>query len=199
MTDPVPRTIIEAPSPGCPPPEVTWTPATVPSKDLVRLPTGLFERSSPLTTLAEPVKDSFFAVPYATTITSSSKVLSSLSTKSISFLPSTGSSLSAYPRQPATSTASPGMPVRVYLPSSATIVPLELPFNITTAPVRGSPFTSSTRPLTAIPFCAKQKVGTRGSNTVRMHFPILFIFHIKSFEYFNISNHRTGLDVARTV
>ena len=63
FTDPMPRMMTDAASPGWPPPEATCTPATVPSNDLVTLPTTRFWSSPPLTTAAEPVNDSFLAVP----------------------------------------------------------------------------------------------------------------------------------------
>ncbi len=42
FTDPMPRMMTDAASPGWPPPEATWTPATVPSNDLLMLPTTRF-------------------------------------------------------------------------------------------------------------------------------------------------------------
>ena len=61
--DPKPRMIIEAPSPGCPLPDVLCTPATVPSKALETSATTRFSIRSCLTTSADPVNELFFAVP----------------------------------------------------------------------------------------------------------------------------------------
>ncbi len=58
--------------PGCPFVLVTCTPATWPDNALVTLATCLLEIASLSITEAEPVNEDLFAVPYATTITSSS-------------------------------------------------------------------------------------------------------------------------------
>ncbi|MNI32175.1 hypothetical protein D3C73_860800 [compost metagenome] len=75
--DPKPRTRIAALDPGWPDPAVETTPGAAPSNAFVIFVIERFSITSLLTVEAEPVKDDFFAVPYATTITSSSSLLES--------------------------------------------------------------------------------------------------------------------------
>ena len=78
-----PRMRIEGLEPGCPEVLAICTPATFPARACATLDCCDLAMSSDLMTAAEPVKASFFAVPNATTITSSMACVSSFSTTSI--------------------------------------------------------------------------------------------------------------------
>src|SRR5690554_5764808 len=66
-----PRILIEDVAPGAPLLDVNCNPGTAPAKALVTLVTCDLLNCSESTTLAEPVNADFFAVPKATTNTSS--------------------------------------------------------------------------------------------------------------------------------
>ena len=71
----IPRIWILWSAPGSPVDPPTRIPATFPCKDFTK-DSFCADKSSDLTTEADPVKEAFFVVPYATTITSSSCWLS---------------------------------------------------------------------------------------------------------------------------
>ena len=70
--EPIPLTVIEASEPGCPFAPVSLIPGVEPFKVLSGLVDGLNSSLSLPIFPADPVKEAFVAVPYATTITSSS-------------------------------------------------------------------------------------------------------------------------------
>ena len=78
-----PRMRIFGLSPGCPEVLVSCTPATFPARACATFDCCYLTMSSDLMTVAEPVKAYFFAVPNATTITSSIACVFSFSTTSI--------------------------------------------------------------------------------------------------------------------
>jgi len=79
--EPVPRIRMLKPAPGCPLLEFTVRPVVAPCKACSKDVTGTsFNTFSAFTDEAAPVKDDFLAVPYATTITSSSIWLSAANT-----------------------------------------------------------------------------------------------------------------------
>ena len=88
--EPIPRMLMEPPSPGWPLELMTCTPALRPCRACVTLDVAIFWMSSFLTTVADPVKEDLEAVPYATTMVSSSIWLSSWRTMSICRRPLTG-------------------------------------------------------------------------------------------------------------
>ena len=88
--EPIPRMLMEPPSPGWPLELMTWTPALRPWRAWVTLDVEIFWMSSFLTTVADPVKEALDAVPYATTMVSSSISASSTRTMSMTLLPLTG-------------------------------------------------------------------------------------------------------------
>ncbi len=63
LMEPNPLTMIPEPLPGCPLPDVVITPDICPSSILETSATGLSLNLSPLIVSAEPVNDSFEAVP----------------------------------------------------------------------------------------------------------------------------------------
>src|SRR5690625_3191131 len=68
-----PRRNMEASStPGCPPPDcIDVKPAILPERAFVKLPDEDYLNSIPTTLLTDPVIETFFCSPYATTTTSS--------------------------------------------------------------------------------------------------------------------------------
>ena len=90
----VPRIWMEGLLPRAPDDVVIWTPATIPSSARVTSDDCTFEMSSDLTTVADPVKDSFVAVPKATTMVSSSISVSGASMTSCFAVPFTGTLVS---------------------------------------------------------------------------------------------------------
>ena len=97
--EPNPLILSSAPLPGWPPPDVAMTPATCPSIILVMSVVVLLLNRSPFTVSAEPVNDSFFAVPYATTSTSSRTSLSAYRVTSMTSASATVISRGAIPRK----------------------------------------------------------------------------------------------------
>ena len=94
----VPRIMIFGDSlPIAPDVVVICTPATTPSRARVASDVWTLAISSDFTTVADPVNDSFVAVPKATTMVSSSMWVSGSSMTSIFALPETGTSLFTYP------------------------------------------------------------------------------------------------------
>ena len=73
----LPRIRIEEDAPAKPELFVIVTPGARPAKALERFDTGIFSNSSVLIAVIDPVKFTFFCVPYPTTTTSSKACVSS--------------------------------------------------------------------------------------------------------------------------
>ena len=153
--EPKPRIRTVAPAPGCPEPEVVWIPAARPSRAFVTLATVRFSICSDLIVWAEPVKDSFLAVPYATTSTSLSD--SASGSRATLTVPRSFTAISwfLYPMEENTSVLPVGT-VMEYAPSISLTTPVRTePFRTTDAAGTGSPLEASlTTPLT-VTFCAE--------------------------------------------
>lgn len=88
----VPRIRMDGDEPRAPEEVVICTPATTPSSALVASEDCTLAMSDDFTTVAEPVKDSFVAVPNAMTIVSSSAVASTGSSTLTTFKPAVAAS-----------------------------------------------------------------------------------------------------------
>ena len=88
----IPLIMIEGEDSSVPEAVVIWTPATMPSRDLVTLELCTLAMSVDFTTDADPVNDSFVDVPNATTMVSSSSWVSGERVTLSTALPATGTS-----------------------------------------------------------------------------------------------------------
>ena len=111
------------------------TPATWPARASVMLLAWRLLISSAFTTEAAPVNDFFVAVPKATTITSSNCLVSSDKLITIPFC--AGTSRVPIPMNDTTSTAFGSASIE-NLPSTSVMVPRDVPFTCTDAPITGS-------------------------------------------------------------
>ena len=150
----IPRMLmLPLPAPGAPDAPFIWRPATWPTRALVTLVVARFCSSSAFITAAEPVKASFVVVPKATTMVSSSRLVSSSMTTLMIRRPSTGIFWPTKPMYVTDRTAFDGA-LMEYRPSAPVMTPLLVPSTITAAPSRAAPVRSVTVPLMEI-FCAK--------------------------------------------
>ena len=147
--EPIPRIRILALSPGCPFDETACTPATAPARAFEMLDTWRLPISSAFITEAEPVKASFLAVPYATTITSSIACVSSFITTFTRVFPATAIRWGSYPMNVTERVPSAGAESE-YWPAALVVVPIEVPSTMTVAPATGFPFASETVPETCL-------------------------------------------------
>ena len=145
--------MLPLPAPGAPEAPFIWRPATWPTRALVTLVVARFCSSSAFITAAEPVKASFVVVPKATTMVSSSRLVSSSMTTLMIRRPSTGIFWPTKPMYVTDRTAFDGA-LMEYRPSAPVMTPLLVPSTITAAPSRAAPVKSVTVPLMEI-FCAK--------------------------------------------
>ena len=160
-----PRILIEPPlEPGAPDPPRSWRPGTVPARVLVTLVATCFARSSDFTTAAAPVNDSFFCVPKATTMTSSSTSL--LGDNSIVMFFLMEAVCFSIPTKETVTVLAFSATLREKLPSMSVTVPVVVPVTTTDAPMIGSPSSlEMTRPVMVL-VCAIIIVTPKNRHTI---------------------------------
>ena len=148
--DPIPRIRMVAPEPGFPLDCITCTPDICPERAPVTFATALSASLSESTADADPVKEDLVAVPYATTIVSSSISVSGASRTSSTPIPETGISTVTYPIEENIRTPSEGTSSENF-PSPSVLAPVIVSLSCIEANGTGRPLEESvTVPVTVI-------------------------------------------------
>src|SRR4051812_13335956 len=161
---------------------IICTPATLPWIACVAVSTGCFAISAPFTLATEPVTSIFLWVPYPTTTTCSSCELEATRETLTVDLPATATSFEVKPTDEKTNVASEGAE-RVNAPEALVEVPLDPPFTVTLAPLRGVLLSPVTVPVIATCWAemfweAKRKKTIRRLRGIRNRLPF-FIAIVK--------------------
>ena len=155
FSEAAPRMRMREPEPGPPSPGVTSRPGTFPLSMSCVFTTAPRLRSSAFIAETEPVRSSFFTVPYPTTTTSSRYSESSFNV-TVAGICDAWKVCVMYPTQLISTGASGLDTVSEKLPSSPVEVPFEVPCSTTAAPMTG-PKLSTTVPPAWYPPCANDK------------------------------------------
>jgi len=167
--------------PGAPSLEVSVTPGTAPAKASVTFVTCDCSSFSVPTTLAEPVNADFFAVPKATTITSSSISVSDfITTFTLDFIATSWVCIPIY--EITRVFAELGTFGNVKSPSTPVIAPICVPFTNTEAPITGCPSSSEiTTPVTFWVWAVTRPIPTKRQANNSINF--LFINSLLKFNF----------------